>query len=267
MGAKDGSYWGQPHIRRKDSVKDMTNSISNNAALMETASVESTKKTKVTSGKTIGNPELSEKAQKYYDELKKKYGDMEFILVDPKLKQQAEANASAYASPNKTVVLIDSDKIEKMAEDEEYRAKYEGIIGSARNQISQLAEQLKSTGANVKGFGIKINDGGTASFFAAIDKSQKAQKQRIEKKAEEKAEQKKADAKKAEEKRAEKRSEKRAEEKGKYEKTDNDDTITISASSIDELIRKIDDYVIMDRSNYVETDIEKQYGRNIDFSV
>lgn len=246
-------------IRRKDSVKDMTNSISNNAAVMEAASVESTEKTKVTSGKTIGKPELSEKAQKYYEQLKKKYGDMEFILVDPKLKQQAEANASAYASPNKTVVLIDSDKIEQMANDEEYRKKYEGIISNARNQISQLAEQLKSTGANVKGFGMKINDGGNASFFAVIDKSQQAQKERIAKKAEEKAEQKKADAKKAEEK--------RAGEKSKYEKTDKDDTITISASSVDELIRKIDDYVLMDRSNYVETDAEKKMGRNIDFSV
>lgn len=250
------------HSRRKDSVRDMTNSISSNAALVEAAATENVKKTKVTTGKTIGKPELSEKAQKYYEQLKKKYGDMDFILVDPKLKQQAEANAQAYASPNKTVVLIDSDKIEKMAEDEEYRAKYEGIIGNARNQISRLAEQLKSSGANVKGFGMKINDGGTASFFAVIDKSQAAQKQRIAKKSEEKAAQKKA-----EEKRAEKRNEKRAEEKEKYGKTDKDDTVTITASSADELIRKIDDYLIMERSNYLETNEEKQMGRNIDFSV
>lgn len=261
------NYHGLQHSRRKDSVRDMTNSISNNAALVEAAATENVKKTKVTTGKTIGKPELSEKAQKYYEQLKKKYGDMDFILVDPKLKQQAEANAQAYASPNKTVVLIDSDKIEKMAEDEEYRAKYEGIIGNARNQISRLAEQLKSSGANVKGFGMKINDGGTASFFAVIDKSQAAQKQRIAKKSEEKAAQKKADAKKAEEKRAEKRNEKRAEEKEKYGKTDKDNTVTITASSADDLIRKIDDYLIMERSNYLETNEEKQMGRNIDFSV
>lgn len=255
------------YSKRKDSVKDMTNSISNNAAAVEAASTQSVKKTKVTTGKTIGQPELSEKAQKYYEELKKKYGDMDFILVDPKLKQQAEANASAYASPNKTVVLIDSEKIEKMAEDEDYRKKYEGIIGNARNQISQLAQQLKSSGTNVKGFGMKIDDGGTASFFAVIDKSQSAQKQRIAKKAEEKAAQKKADAKKAEEKRAEKRKEKLANEKDKAGKTEKEDTVTITASSADELVKKIDDYLFMDRSNYLETDEEKQMGRNIDFSV
>ena len=100
----------------------MTNSISNNAPLVEAAGAESVKKTRVATGKTIGKPELSEKAQKYYEQLKKKYGDMDFILVEPKLKEQAEANAAAYASPNKTVVLIDSDKIERMAEDEEYRS-------------------------------------------------------------------------------------------------------------------------------------------------
>lgn len=255
------------HSRRKDSVKDMTNSISNNAPLVEAAGAESVKKTRVATGKTIGKPELSEKAQKYYEQLKKKYGDMDFILVEPKLKEQAEANAAAYASPNKTVVLIDSDKIERMAEDEEYRAKYEGIIGNARNQINKLAQQFKSSGTSVKGFGMKIDDGGTASFFAVIDKSQAAQKQRIAKKAEEKAAQKKADAKKAEERRAEKRNEKRAEEKEKYGRTDKEDTVTITASSADELIRKIDDYLIMERSNYLETNEEKQMGRNIDFSV
>jgi hypothetical protein len=245
----------------------MTNSISNNTAVTETAAVETTKKTKVTTGKTIGNPELSEKAQKYYEQLKEKFGDMEFILVDPSLKQQAEANASAYASPNKTVVLIDSDKIEQMAEDEDYREKYEGIISSAKSQISQLAEQLMASGTSVKGYGMQVNDGGTASFFAVIDKSQEAQKERIEKKAEEKAAQKKEDAKKAEEKRAEKKAEQKAEEKKKAEKAEDEDTVTIKASSIEELLQKINDYTFMDRSNYVETEAEKQVGRNIDFSV
>ena len=32
-------------------------------------------------GRTIGQPELSEKAQKYYEQLKKKYGNYDFILV------------------------------------------------------------------------------------------------------------------------------------------------------------------------------------------
>ena len=50
--------------------------------------VPASKKTAVT-GQTIGNPKLSEKAAKYYDELKKKYSNMNFILVSEDMKQQA----------------------------------------------------------------------------------------------------------------------------------------------------------------------------------
>ena len=42
---------------------------------------QTTKKSAVTNGKTIGDPQLSEKAQKYYEQLKKKFSNMDFILV------------------------------------------------------------------------------------------------------------------------------------------------------------------------------------------
>ena len=56
---------------------------------------------------------------------------MDFILVSADKKEEAQANAAQYANANHTVVLIDTDKIEKMAEDEAYRKKYEGIISGA----------------------------------------------------------------------------------------------------------------------------------------
>ena len=89
-------------------------------------------KTKV-SGKTIGNPQLSEKASKYYEELKKKYSNMDFILVSEDQKAAAQAQAGKYANPAKMVVLIDEAKIEKMAEDENYRKQYESVIANAKN--------------------------------------------------------------------------------------------------------------------------------------
>ena len=88
------------------------------------------KKGKV-AGRTVGNPELSEKAAKYYEQLKSKFGNMEFVLVSKDMKEQAQANASSYANTSKTVVLIDEEKIEKMAEDETYRSQYEGLISGA----------------------------------------------------------------------------------------------------------------------------------------
>ena len=170
-----------------------------NAASTSAAAVEAKKKTEQTqneksgsvSGKTIGSPKLSKKAADYYESLKKKYSNMDFILVSEDKKEQAKAQASSYANASKMVVLIDEDKVERMAEDENYRKQYEAIIANAASGISQLKSSLQSSGANVKGFGMQVNDGGTATYFAVLEESSAAQRERIEKKAAEKKQRKK----------------------------------------------------------------------------
>ena len=72
---------------------------------------ESEKSSKV-SGKTIGEPKLSDKAKEYYEKLKKKFSTMDFILVSKDMKETAKANAGQYANANKMVVLIDEEKIQ-----------------------------------------------------------------------------------------------------------------------------------------------------------
>ena len=86
-------------------------------------------KTTGTYGKTIGNAKLSEEGAKYYQELKSKYSNMDFILVSKDQKANAQANAAS--------------------------------------GLSQLKSQIESSGQsqNVVGYGMKVNDGGTASFF------------------------------------------------------------------------------------------------------
>lgn len=220
------------------------------------------KKTKVT-GKTIGNPELSEKASKYYEELKKKYGNMDFILVSNDMKEQAQAQAGKYANANKMVVLIDEEKIERMAEDEEFRKKYEGIISNAASGMSQLKSSLGNS-SNIKGYGIKINDNGTASFFAVVDKSLAAQRERIAKKSEENREAKKAAAKKAEKEKWQERLDK--DKTGKAYGKD-DDVVVVTASSIDELIKKVNDITYGYMSDNVQTDEEKKIGQHVDYRM
>ncbi len=136
------------------------------------------KTSRVTNGKTIGQPELSDKAKKYYEQLKKKYANMDFILVSEDMKAQAQANAGSYADANRMVVLIDTEKIERMAEDEEYRKQYEGIISGAASRISQFKNNLGASAGYVKTYGMKVNDGGNASFFAVVDQSMAAQRGR-----------------------------------------------------------------------------------------
>ena len=142
----------------------------------ETTKTDETSGKKKVSGQTIGNPKLSEKASKYYEQLKKKYSNMNFILVSEDQKENAKANAAGYANSNNMVVLIDEDKIERMASDENYRKQYEGIIANAASGISQLASSLSATGTSVKGFGMQVNDNGTASYFAVLEKSSAAHK-------------------------------------------------------------------------------------------
>ena len=212
-------------------------------------------------GKTIGQPKLSDKAAKYYEQLKKKFSNMDFILVSADQKEAAKARAGSFANPYKTVVLIDEEKLEKMAEDETFRAQYEGVIKKAAIQLSQMKNSVGSN-SSVKGYGIQINDNGTASFFAVVDKSLAAQRERIAKKAAEKKENAKKESKQAEkEKQAE-----ALEERRKSGKTDGD-LVIVSASSIDELKDKVDEILYSAWSDQVRTDEERQWGQYIDFKL
>lgn len=224
--------------------------------VMETA-VEEKKikdKTKV-SGKTIGEPKLSETAKTYYEELKKKYSNMDFILVSSDMKETAKSMAGSYANSSKMVVLIDEEKIERMAVDEDYRKQYEQIISNASIKMPDIQSQLSSTGVNVKSFGIQVNDNGTASYFAVVDGFLDKQRERIEKKTEENREAKKEENKK------------RLEEiKNKDDSLKTkDDTVTVTASSVEELISKINNLQYGFRSDFVLTEEEKLIGSHIDY--
>lgn len=248
--------------------------VMNQAGKAETA-----KKTKDTEqektgkiiGRTIGEPKLSENAAKYYEQLKKKYGNMDFVLVSSDMKDFAQSQAASFNNPYKMVVLIDEEKIERMAADENFRAQYEGVLDRAASGVQQLKASLGNR-ANVKSYGVKINDGGTMSFFAVVDKSMKAQKERIQKKAAEKMEAKKAEAKKAAKKEQQEKLEKlRADRADDSERPDraskDDDLVTVTAFSLDELLRKVDDVIYAGMSDHVQTEEEKLVGRSIDFRM
>jgi Pyruvate/2-oxoacid:ferredoxin oxidoreductase gamma subunit len=81
-----------------------TNAV-NQAAETVSVYTESEKNSKV-SGKTIGEPKLSDKAKEYYEKLKKKFSTMDFILVSKDMKETAKANAGQYANANKMGVLF-----------------------------------------------------------------------------------------------------------------------------------------------------------------
>ena len=190
---------------------------------------------------SIGNPKLSDTASKYYEELKAKYGDMEFVLVSDDQMETAKEQASNINSDKNLIVMISESELEEMATNEETRAKNEKLIEDARSQMPEMLEELKKSGTTVESFGIELKNG-EVSFFAVIDKSLAAQRERIEAKQEEKLAEKKADAKKKE-------------------------LTTVSASSVEELIKKIQDIAYEAKADSIKTTQEKMVGQSFDFSI
>lgn len=215
-------------------------------------------------GKTVGNVNLSDEAKKYYEELRKKYHNMEFVLVSEDEKENVKSNAASYAKNGKLVVLVDEAKIERMATDASYRAQIEGLIEKSSQSFSAFADSVSATGANVKGYGMQVNDDGTTSFFAVLEKSSEAQAKRIAEKRAENQAKKKADAKKASKEKFEERIEKSRESK---KESDSSNEIKITANSFEELLMKIQDHVQLEKSDSVISEAEKSLGQNIDFSA
>lgn len=224
-------------------------------------------------GMTIGDVQLSDKAKDYYNSLKSKYHNMEFIAVSKDMKAQVQQNAASYGNANKMVVLIDEEKLERMATDESYRKKYEGIIAMAQTKVSEAKMGLASSGASVKNFGMSVDSNGKESFFATVNKSSDLQKKRTEKKAAEKKAQKLQEKKKAEKKAQEERIQKARDKKAEKEGTDKDDSrikddeeyVTFEADSMDELLSKVQTYSYNNASGKVMTQAEQMVGTKIDF--
>lgn len=209
---------------------------------------------KVANGKnSIGNPKLTDTASKYYEELKAKYNDMEFIIVDDEQMSTAKEQSANIASDKGMLVLISESELEEMATNEETRTKNEKLIEDAKAQMPDMLKKLEESGTEVKSFGIEIKDG-TVSYFAVLDKSAAAQKERIEAKQEEKRAEKKADAKEA------------AAEKTK-QPSRKEDLVSVSASSIEELIKKLQSTAYEAMADNVQTPQEKMVGQSFDFSI
>ena len=264
-----------------NSINDISNAIANSYAAQTAGAAKGTAQAKgapqaarttATSnyGSTIGKPELSEEGAKYYEELKKKFGDMDFVLVSKDMIDVAKNHASSYGNKNRMVVLIDEEKIEKMAADESYRKQYEGLISTAQSKMPVL-QQMMSENANVKTIGMQVGKDGRASFFAVMDKSAKDMQARIEekraaKKEAAKAAEKKAAKEKQKERIEEKRSENAEKTKERYE-IDEEDYEILMADSVEELLQKIGDWNFAFRADTVETAEEQLVGHNVDFKA
>lgn len=169
---------------------------------------------------------LSRQAQNVLKKLREKYGNMDFMVAN--LNDVDEVKSTIAKGTKEFSVLISRDELEKMASDEKYfEEKTRGIEGAVRmsaeiNQKFGFERALGKDGTadvEISRIGILLNDDGTTSFFAQLEKSSAKQTERIEEA--------------REEKRAEKELQSYAKNNTGVKRT------IVQANSIDELLKKI----------------------------
>ena len=111
-------------------------------------------------------PKLSETAQKYLDNLKKKYGSVDFIVAD--YKTDAEADALLATGKGKYNAVITPALLERMAADEETAAKYEGLIDKSIESIDAVKKDLGEDADMVDKFGTTIDADGNLTLRAKL---------------------------------------------------------------------------------------------------
>lgn len=192
--------------------------------------------------------ELSNRAQKLLEKLKKKYGNMDFMVAD----YEDEDEAAAYLSrgTKEFSVLIEPELLEKMAADEKTEKKYTNIIEDSADQLSEMKGELGKDLENVKTLGMTVKEDGTTTFFADLEKMGEQQRERIEKSREEKRE-----------KKAEESENGTARTKSPYQGKPK--SVRVYADSVTELVDRIKN-VDWDRLSAEE---EKESGRRFDFSI
>lgn len=181
---------------------------------------------------------LSDEAKELLQQLKGKYGNMDFMVAHYSSEEEAQSYLSRGTKDYS--VLIDPDTLESMAADEETKQKYINMIEEATTKLDdvkeELSEEAQESGSEIKSIGITLGDDGSVSYFAELEKAGAKQKERIENSREKKAEEKKADEKKTEKEKAQERL------TGNYGENltrPERKTTTVSATNIEELLEKI----------------------------
>ena len=210
---------------------------------------EADKAAEAKKAKQKDNIQLSDKAKRLLEELKQKYGNMDFIIAN----YDTDAEAASYLArgTKEYSVLIEPETLEAMAADESIKEKYLGIIDEATGKLDELKKSFSGEEEDtVVRLGITIADDGTVSYFADLEKMSEKQRERIAEAKEEKKE-KEAKAEKAEE------DKKYRDLPGKTQRT------RVTADSIEDLLKKIRE---VDWSK-VKVENQKSRGGRVDFTV
>lgn len=120
--------------------------------------------------------ELSPKAQAFLDKLRENYGDYDFIVAD----NVDDPQALAAGSDKKYSVILTSDELEKMANDEEYANSMMSKVEDAVKTADSVIEKAGLEGVQISQLTISFDNDGNTKLFATLEKLSESQQQRLE---------------------------------------------------------------------------------------
>ena len=128
---------------------------------------------------TVGETQLSEKAQSLLKKLRDNYGDMDFFVADFSKGDNVKDILSKAGKEFSVIFTV--EELEKMASDEKYEKEYMEKVQGSRRMSEQIDKEYGFTSASgeaasrtkVSKIGISINENGTTTFFAGLEKARK----------------------------------------------------------------------------------------------
>lgn len=199
---------------------------------------EASRAAKTEESSKANKKQLSKGAQELLKELKKTYGNMDFIVAD--YETDEEAASYLKRGTKEYSVLIEPELLEEMAADEDTKKEQLGLLEEAASKLSDMKNQLGDEKDEVTHMGVAIGKDGSMKFFAELEKTNEKQRERIENARESKKE-----------------------EAALKEKKEKSKKTRVEADSVEELLKKIKE---VDWSKIKEED-KAESGSRIDFTI
>lgn len=126
---------------------------------------------------TVGETQLSEKAQMFLKKLRYTYGDMDFFVADFSKGDNVKDILAKAGKEFSAIFTV--EELEKMASDEKYEKEYMERVQGARRMSEQINKEYGVTSASgeaagrtkVSKIGVSINENGTTTFFVGLEKA------------------------------------------------------------------------------------------------
>jgi len=110
---------------------------------------------------------LSSAAQSLLDDLKKKFGNVYFMVAD--FSNDGEAQRHLRQGKGEVNCVITPDLLEKMANCDETRAKYEGLIADSIGGLEEMKESVGEEKADmIKSYNISVDSNGEISYSVLL---------------------------------------------------------------------------------------------------